>query len=48
MKPLSDEEQQCVLQELSKPILDGLHQWLALQRQKVPDGTRTARAIDYS
>jgi transposase len=25
-----------------------LHQWLTQQRQKVPDGSATARAIDYS
>ena len=32
----------------SKPIADALHQWLTQQRQKVPDGSATARAIDYS
>ena len=25
-----------------------MHQWLTQQRQKVPDGSATARAIDYS
>lgn len=32
----------------AQPIVDALHQWLLLQRQKVPDGSATARAIDYS
>ena len=35
-------------QERSRPVADALHQWLSLQRQKVPDGSATARAIDYS
>jgi hypothetical protein len=30
------------------PILDALYQWLLGQRQKVPDGSGTAKAIDYS
>ena len=30
------------------PIADALHQWLRQQRQKVPDGSATAKAIDYS
>lgn len=48
VKELSETERQCIRQEQSKPILDNLHQWLMLQRQKVPDGTGTAKAIDYS
>lgn len=32
----------------SQPLADALHQWLRQQRQKVPDGSATARAIDYS
>jgi transposase len=32
----------------SRPIADVLHQWLILHRQKVPDGSATAKAIDYS
>jgi transposase len=32
----------------SRPIADALHQWLTRQRQKVPNGSATARAIDYS
>ncbi len=29
-------------------MVDALHQWLVQQRRKVPDGSATARAIDYS
>lgn len=35
-------------QEKSRKVADALQQWLAAQRQKVPDGSATARAIDYS
>ena len=35
-------------QQRSRPIADALHQWLVQQRQKVPDGSATAKAIDYS
>jgi len=35
-------------QQRSRPVVDALHQWLSQQRQKVPDGSATARAIDYS
>ena len=29
-------------------MLDALHQWMILQRQKLPDNSATARALDYS
>lgn len=32
----------------AKPVLDALHQWMTLQRQKVPNGSATAKALDYS
>jgi transposase len=32
----------------SRPVADALHQWIRQQRQKIPDGSATARAIDYS
>lgn len=34
--------------EHARPILDSLHHWLINQRQKVPDGSAIAKAIDYS
>jgi transposase len=42
------DERKAIRQEKSKPIADALHQWLTQQRQKVPDGSATAKAIDYS
>ncbi len=35
-------------QDKSKPLVDALHQWMVLQRQRVTDGTATAKALDYS
>ena len=32
----------------AKPIADSLREWLRLHRQKVPDGSATAKAINYS
>ena len=32
----------------SRPVADALHQWLIEHRKKVPNGSATARAIDYS
>jgi transposase len=44
-----DAQQRCeVRRQRSRPIADALLQWLMQQRQKVPDGSATARAIDYS
>ncbi|MER1021606.1 IS66 family transposase [Pseudomonas aeruginosa] len=48
LKASSAEERQRLRQERSKPLLDALHAWLLLTRQKVTDGTATARALDYS
>ena len=35
-------------QQRSKPIAETLRQWLTRQRNQVPDGSATAKAIDYS
>jgi len=48
LKASSAEERQRLRQERSKPLLDALHAWLLLTRQKVTDGTATAKALDYS
>ena len=32
----------------AKPVADALHQWLLVQRQRVPDGSATFKAIEYS
>ncbi len=45
---LMPEERSRIRQERSRKVADALQQWLAGQRQRVPDGSATARAIDYS
>ena len=35
-------------QRHTQPVLDALHHWMLLQRQKVPEGSTTAKALDYS
>ena len=47
-KNLHDRQRLQLRQEQAKPILDLWHRWLLAQRQKVPDGSATAKAIDYS
>ena len=48
VKNLDADQRKAIRQQQSKPLLDALHQWMALQRQKVPDGSATAKALDYS
>ncbi|WP_294613856.1 IS66 family transposase [uncultured Roseovarius sp.] len=35
-------------QDKARPIIDGLHSWMLGQRQKVPEGSAIAKALDYS
>jgi hypothetical protein len=45
----SDSQQRCeARRRRSRPVADALHQWLLQNRQKVPDGSATAKAIGYS
>ncbi|WP_156775630.1 IS66 family transposase [Hydrogenophaga sp. RAC07] len=48
VKELSAEQRLAVRRERAKPLLDALHEWMTLQRRKVPDGSATAKALDYS
>jgi transposase len=48
VRDLAAGERKAIRQDKTKRIADALHQWLTQQRQKVPDGSATARAIDYS
>lgn len=48
VKELSAEQRLAVRRERTKPLLDALHEWMTLQRRKVPDGSATAKALDYS
>ena len=48
VKELGPEQRQTVRQQQTRPILDALHEWMTLQRRQVPDGSATAKALDYS
>jgi transposase len=48
VRDLDARQRAVVRQEQSKPILDALQHWMMLQRQKVPDSSATAKALDYS
>ena len=48
VQDLDADQRQSIRQLKSRPIADTLHAWLTAQRQKVPEGSATARAIDYS
>jgi transposase len=45
---LDFDQRRRIRQEKAKPVADALHAWLTAQRQKVPPGSATAKAIDYS
>ena len=45
---LDPDERRRIRQSKARPVADALSKWLQLQRQKVPDGSATAKAIDYS
>ena len=47
-KELSAEDRLALRQKHCQPILNALHEWMLLQRQKLPDSSATARALDYS
>ena len=48
VKHLGADERLQMRQAKSKPLADGFHQWMLLQRQKITDGSATAKAFDYS
>jgi len=45
---ITPEARRQIRQDKAKPIADALHAWLMNQRQRVPNGSGTAAAIDYS
>jgi len=47
-KALNPDQRQQIRQDKARLILDAFHQWLILQRQKVPNGSAIAKAMDYS
>ena len=48
VKNLTADERQKNRQTRSKPLTDAMHEWMQLQRQKITDGSATAKALDYS
>ena len=48
VQDLDDDQRKAIRQQKSQPAADALHTWLVAQRQRVPDGSATAKAIDYS
>jgi transposase len=48
VQALDPDERRRLRQARAKPILQDFHVWLLSQRARVPDGSATARAIDYS
>jgi transposase len=47
-KDLPPDKRREIRQTRAKPLADALHQWMLAHRQKVPDGSGTAKALDYS
>lgn len=45
---LGSDERLRIRKANAAPVADALHAWLTAQRQKVPPGSATAKAIDYS
>lgn len=45
---LSAQQRYRLRQEKAKPLIDKLHEWMLAQRQRVLDGSATAKALDYS
>jgi len=48
VRELKPDERTRIRQERSAPVAQALQQWLQQQRALVPDGSATAKAIDYS
>ncbi|WP_114968179.1 IS66 family transposase [Rhodoferax ferrireducens] len=48
VKHLGADERGRIRKEKSKLLVDALHQWMLLQRQRITDGSATAKALDYS
>ena len=48
VRNLAPNERQLIRQSRSRPVLDAWYEWMRLTRQKITDGSATARALDYS
>ncbi|MGE8408047.1 MAG: IS66 family transposase [Pseudomonas sp.] len=47
-RDMSDEDRWRIRQEMAVPITKALHDWMSAQRDLVPNGSATAKALDYS
>ena len=47
-KEMSDENRWRLRQDTAVPIAEKLHEWMLAQRELVPEGSATAKALDYS
>ncbi len=45
---MSDEDRWRIRQEKAAPIIEAFHEWMLAQRDLVPNGSATAKALDYS
>ena len=48
VQSLTPDERQRIRHARSRPLLDAVHRWMLLTRQKITDGSATAKALDYS
>lgn len=47
-KEMNDQDRRRLRQEMAVPIANKLHEWMLAQRELVPEGSATAKALDYS
>lgn len=47
-RDMSDEDRWRIRQEKAAPLVKTLHDWMLTQRDLVPNGSATAKALDYS
>lgn len=48
VKDLSNEDRRQIRQTQASPLAQALHAWMLAQRARVPDGSATAKALNYS
>jgi transposase len=48
VKHLNADDRLQIRKKESKPLADAFYQWMLLQRQKITDGSATAKALDYN
>ena len=47
-RDMSDEDRCRIRHEKAAPLAKALHEWMLVQRDLVPNGSATAKALDYS